>query len=91
MQQDLQDGLVEPREELICIRIGKGHGWSDLEDVVMWTIRADQNATLAHSIHNSIGFLRGRFAIAHQLDAEKQSRAAHITDQRMLQRSQTFE
>jgi len=60
--------------------VRKRHWWSDLKDVVEWSIRAKQNSLFAHSIHDLVGFDgRGGVAVS-QLDAEEQTRAADIAD-----------
>lgn len=97
MKQDLQDEalkrLIECADELICVCGVERHRGPDFEDVVVWPIRADQNALFAHSIYDPVCFASGGFQIPNEFDAEMKPRAAHVANQRaaLLQRSQTFE
>ena len=49
----------------------KWHGGADFEDVVVWTVCADQDAVFAHSVYDSVGVQSRGFQIAKKFDAEK--------------------
>jgi hypothetical protein len=68
---------------VIGVRGGKWHGGADLEDIVMWTVRADQNTALAHLIHDPMSFVCGRFAITYEFNSKKQPRSTYIANQRV--------
>src|SRR5205085_2619789 len=77
--------VLHRRHQPICIIFTKWHWRADFDHVVKRPISAKQNAMLTHSIGDKRSFLYRRLkrlTITHQLNAEKQPRAAYIADNR---------
>ena len=56
---------------------------TDLENVVVQSIPANQHAPVAHAIHDRTCFARRRLAcgsVAHELHHDEQTRASHVAD-----------
>jgi hypothetical protein len=50
--------LLECCEKVVCVERGERHRWTNLENVMKWTIRADQDPAIAHDVDNAMGFIR---------------------------------
>ncbi len=47
-------------QQELCIRLIERHGWADFDDIMIRSIRAEQDAVLAHPVGDERSLLRGR-------------------------------
>src|SRR4029079_6109851 len=82
---DLAERRFERFDERSSVLETKRHRWTDLQDVVVRPVRSNQHAAIAHAIHDERGLGGRRLErrpIAHQLDAQEESRTTDVTDHR---------
>src|SRR5712692_9500820 len=76
----LQNG-IHCLDEKIRIGFGKNQRRAQLDDVVMWSVRAGENAAIAKAVHH-IGSLQrsslARFTVEHQIDPQEKPRPSHV-------------
>ena len=78
---------IEQCDQLIDIVRANGQWGFDLEDVVVWSIGADQDALFAHAVNNIVRqwrILCAAIAIGDRIDPDKQADTAHIANRWVL-------
>src|SRR5712692_2388288 len=81
----LQNG-IQLLDEKIRIGFGKNQRRAQLDDVVVRAVGSGENAAIAQAINHVSGLQRSglsRFTVEHEVYPQEQTRAAHVTDQRM--------
>jgi hypothetical protein len=74
----------ERRNHYVRVRNRQRHRPANLDDVVMRAVRAREHAEIAHAVHHRGGLAGGglqRQPIAHEFDADEQSRPSHVANQ----------
>ena len=93
---DFLENFVQRRDELVDVVRSDRQRRPDLQHVVGRPFGADEDARLAHPIHDVARRTRRgrpRLTIAHEIDADEQPEAAHVADHGVpsLQRAQSRE
>src|SRR6267378_7313556 len=88
------ENVVQGFGEEICVRFRKDQRRAQLDDVVVRTVRAGEDAAVAQPIDDVGGLERrrlSRLAIEHKINSQEKSGPAHVTDQivTLLQLPQT--
>ena len=91
----LQDEIQSLQEDF-SVKFGENQRRAQLDDVVMRSVGAGENAAIAKAVDHVGGLQRSRltrFTVEHKIDPQEQSRAAHIADQSVagLQSLQAFD
>ena len=78
---DRRERSIQRLDEQVGIGPIERHRRTDLHDVVIWTIRAEEDAHLPEAVRYVRRLRSGRFerlAVAHQLDAEEETGPTHV-------------